>query len=50
MELVNLQKLLYTFDIEKKGVIVLVHAMEVCKGIEGIDPLIFTSVEGGDKW
>jgi hypothetical protein len=27
-----------------------VHAMEVCKGIEGIDPLIFTSVEGGDKW
>jgi len=50
MELVNLQTLLYTFDIEKNGVIVLVHAMGVCKRIGGIDPLIFTSAVGRDKW
>jgi len=50
MELVNLQTLLYTFDIEKKGVIVLVHAVVVCKGIGSIEPLIFTSTVGGDKW
>jgi hypothetical protein len=50
MELVNLQILLYTFDIEKKSVIVLVHAMGMCKGIGGIDSLIFTSPVGGDKW
>jgi hypothetical protein len=32
MELVNLQSILYTFDIEKKAEIV--HAMEVCKELE----------------
>jgi len=50
MELVNLQSLLYTFNIEKKGVIVIVHAMGVFKGTGGIDPLIFTSAVVGDKW
>jgi len=50
MELVNLQTVLYTYDIEEKGVIVLVHAMGVCKGIGGIEPLIFTSAVGGVKW
>jgi hypothetical protein len=50
MELVNLQTLSYTFVIEKKGVIVLVHTMVVCKGIGSIDPLIFTSAVSGDKW